>query len=175
MLQPIIREAVPADAPAWAERAEAWFRETFGHRNDPIQVERYCATSFGADIQAAEIEEPGRLTLFVVESEEIIGFAHIKLESEPEGIELLGPLMEIQRFYLARAYHGTGLAQRFMTHCFEEARKRGKSAVWLAVWKEHPRGIAFYRKMGFEIVGEQNFMLGTEVQYDWVMVRKLEP
>jgi diamine N-acetyltransferase len=41
------------------------------------------------------------------------------------------------------------------------------------VWKENPRGIAFYKKWGFTIVGEQGFQMGEELQEDWIMSRQL--
>ena len=61
-----------------------------------------------------------------------------------------------------------------MTACLEEASKRECDVIWLDVWKENPRGIAFYRKWGFEIVGEQGFQMGEELQEDWIMVRELK-
>jgi ribosomal protein S18 acetylase RimI-like enzyme len=45
--------------------------------------------------------------------------------------------------------------------------------VWLCVWQENPRAIAFYGKQGFITVGSQIFILGTDRQLDWVMARPL--
>ena len=43
--------------------------------------------------------------------------------------------------------------------------------LWLGVWERNARGIAFYRKAGFVDVGAQEFVLGTGVQNDRVMLR----
>jgi len=43
--------------------------------------------------------------------------------------------------------------------------------VWLGVWEHNPRAIAFYRKWGFEAVGEHVFVVGTDPQRDLVMTR----
>jgi hypothetical protein len=43
--------------------------------------------------------------------------------------------------------------------------------LWLGVWERNARGIAFYRKAGFADVGAQEFVLGTDVQSDRVMLR----
>jgi len=45
--------------------------------------------------------------------------------------------------------------------------------LWLGVWERNARAIAFYRKQGFEVVGEQEFMLGADRQRDLVMARRL--
>jgi ribosomal protein S18 acetylase RimI-like enzyme len=45
--------------------------------------------------------------------------------------------------------------------------------VWLGVWEHNPRAIAFYRKFGFEVVGEHAFMLGQELQRDLIMTARV--
>jgi ribosomal protein S18 acetylase RimI-like enzyme len=60
-----------------------------------------------------------------------------------------------------------------MNAVFESARAHGARSVWLCVWQENPRAIAFYGKQGFITVGSQIFILGTDRQLDWVMARPL--
>jgi ribosomal protein S18 acetylase RimI-like enzyme len=43
--------------------------------------------------------------------------------------------------------------------------------VWLDVWERNTRAIEFYEKQGFTIVGEQDFVLGSDVQRDLLMAR----
>ena len=57
--------------------------------------------------------------------------------------------------------------------CINIARQKNKQMIWLGVWKQNPRAIAFYEKNGFEIFGEQDFILGKDVQQDWLMKRSL--
>ena len=45
--------------------------------------------------------------------------------------------------------------------------------LWLGVWQENPRAIAFYQRSGFNIVAEQTFMLGSDRQMDFVMARSI--
>jgi ribosomal protein S18 acetylase RimI-like enzyme len=40
-----------------------------------------------------------------------------------------------------------------------------EAGVWLYVWKENHRAVAFYQKMGFEIVGEGLFKI-SETHYN---------
>jgi ribosomal protein S18 acetylase RimI-like enzyme len=63
------------------------------------------------------------------------------------------------------------VAAELMRSCLAEARREGGDLIWLAVWKENPRAIAFYRKWGFDTAGEKIFQLGSDPQTDLVMIR----
>ena len=58
-----------------------------------------------------------------------------------------------------------------MRACLTEAGQRGFPQVWLGVWEHNHRALAFYRKEGFVSVGTMAYVLGSDVQTDWVMVR----
>ncbi len=56
----------------------------------------------------------------------------------------------------------------------EAARSRGARAVWLSVWSQNERAKAFYSRSGYRQVGTTTFVLGTDVQDDWVMVMPVD-
>ena len=170
-----IRHADVSDAAALAGMADALFRAAFADRNDPAQMDRYCAAHFGTELQAREIADPNAITLLLVSEGHIAGFAQMLRGARPQTAVDVGPMpVELQRFYVAPGLHGRGVAQLLMQRCIEEAEKSGAWILWLGVWKENPRAIAFYHKCGFEIAGDQVFLLGTEEQYDHVMIRPLQ-
>ena len=160
-----IRTATTADAARLATAAETMFREAFADTNDPQQMDLYCSNSYSEAQQAEELARPGMHVMFAQAGEDIVAFAQV---------ELIQPSVHLHRFYVARPWHGKGLAQQLMRRCLQLARESGADSIWLSVWKENPRAIAFYRKFGFEITGEQPFVLGTEVQSDYVMARSLK-
>ena len=81
--------------------------------------------------------------------------------------------MELERFYVAREWHGLGLAQLLMTRVIAVASQAGAAALWLGVWERNARAIAFYRKFGFIDVGPMSFMLGSDLQTDRIMCRPI--
>jgi ribosomal protein S18 acetylase RimI-like enzyme len=81
--------------------------------------------------------------------------------------------VEIARFYVAREWHGRGLAQTLMAAAVAEARRQGGKTLWLTVWAENARAIGFYRKQGFVTAGTSPFRLGTLIQQDYLMTRDL--
>lgn len=173
-----IRTARSADAARLSRLAATTFKDTFGDENTSEDMERYMAEAFTPEQQAAEIADRGS-TILVAEHAiashdvELVGYAHLASESIPEAV--LGPApLELKRLYVARAWHGRAVAQALMDAVLDAARARGAKTLWLGVWERNPRAMAFYEKYGFTRVGEHSFVLGSDVQTDWVLARSLD-
>ena len=63
----------------------------------------------------------------------------------------------MERLYLLREFYGLGIGLQLMNFNSTLAQKNKQSGIWLEVWKENFRAIKFYKKVGFEIVGNANF------------------
>ena len=140
---------------------------------------RYLAEAFTPDRQAAEITDPAGTVLLAERSgtsgdAELVGYVHLVSGPAPAAVQGPAPL-ELKRLYVARAWHGQGVAQALMDAALDAARARGAQTMWLGVWERNPRAVAFYRKYGFTRVGEQTFVLGADAQTDRVLARSLSP
>ncbi|HJS47734.1 MAG TPA: GNAT family N-acetyltransferase [Gemmatimonadales bacterium] len=168
-----IRIAEAGDAVPLAEFAERAFREAFGPDNRPADMDGYVAGSYGPARQAAELADPAIVTLLAEEGGALTGFVQLRHGPAPACVP--GPAtIEIWRFYVDRRWQGRGLAGALMDAALAAARARGGRLAWLAVWERNPRAQAFYRKCGFQVVGEQPFQLGADRQRDLVMARAVE-
>jgi uncharacterized protein (DUF1697 family)/ribosomal protein S18 acetylase RimI-like enzyme len=99
-----------------------------------------------------------------------VGYARLRYGPAPACVPGARPV-EIVRLYADRPCIGRGVGAALMTRCLYEAAARECGVVWLDVWERNPRAIAFYAKWGFEVVGEQDFLLGDDVQHDLLMAR----
>lgn len=173
-----IRQASIEDAARLSRLAAITFRDTFEVGNTPEDMERYLTEAFTPHRQAAEISDPDS-TILVAEHDdssdtaEFMGYAHLVSGSSPEAVTGRSPI-ELKRLYVARAWHGRGVAQALMDAVLSAARARGAKTLWLGVWERNPRAAAFYEKYGFTRVGEHSFLLGTDVQADCVLARPLD-
>lgn len=167
---PSVRHANRSDAKGLAALAEETFRDAFGSMNTVEDMELHCRASYSEAIQSAEIADPGMVTLVCEDGGGLIAFAQLRWAEAPSCVSGQNP-GEIQRLYVAKAWHGKGIAQDLMSASIQEMEKRGSDVVWLGVWERNPRAIAFYRKFGFVEVGDHIFPLGNDPQRDIIMVR----
>jgi ribosomal protein S18 acetylase RimI-like enzyme len=63
----------------------------------------------------------------------------------------------MERLYLLKEFYGLEIGLKLMKFNTELAKKKEQSGIWLEVWIKNFRAIKFYKKVGFEIVGEANF------------------
>jgi ribosomal protein S18 acetylase RimI-like enzyme len=102
----------------------------------------------------------------------LVGFAQLGWGSRTPSVTALRPV-ELQRLYVTRPAHGTGVAHELMNEVLRLAREHAADHLWLGVWEHNPRAIAFYRKYGFREVGEHVFLLGRDPQRDLILVRSV--
>jgi ribosomal protein S18 acetylase RimI-like enzyme len=167
-----VRPAAPSDAQRLAEFGARTFRDAFAAENRPENLDAYLAKTYGVQQQSAELGDPSVATLIAEADQEMVGFAQLRGGTTP--VCVTGPRpMELWRFYVAREWHGQGVAPALMAALVAEALRRGAGTLWLGVWERNPRAQAFYRKSGYVVVGQQPFMLGRERQTDLVMARAI--
>ena len=165
-----IRYANSSDAKRLAALAEETFRQTFGSMNANEDMNLHCRTSYGEAIQLTEISNRKMVTLVCEDGGQLIAFAQLRWCEAPSCVAAKNP-GEIQRLYVAKSWHGKGIAQELMTTCIKEMELRNSDVVWLGVWERNPRAIAFYKKFGFTQAGSHVFPLGTDPQRDIIMLR----
>lgn len=163
-----VRSGTPADAAALAELAATTFRDAFGADNSPEDLALHLAQSYGISQQTAELSDPAITTLLAFADGALAGYAQLRPGQAPGCVQSIHSI-ELWRFYVAREWHGRGLAQQLMTAVVAAARGRKAATLWLGVWEHNPRAQAFYKKSGFTDVGSQTFLVGTDAQTDRVM------
>jgi GNAT superfamily N-acetyltransferase len=163
-----IRTAVPADAAVLADLASTTFHDTFATTNNPVDMALHLARAYGVAQQTAELQDPSTVTLLVEKEGQAIAYAQLRGHHIPECVTGPAPI-ELWRFYVARGFHGQGIAQALMERVKDEARGRGAQTLWLGVWEHNARARSFYAKCGFADAGKHVFLFGTDPQTDLVM------
>ena len=167
-----IRHAVPSDASTLSELGASTFTETFAEANTPEDFAAYMAAAFGESVQREELEDESS-TVFLAERDgEAVGYIMLREGRTPSCVAS-GDALEIARLYTRKATLGTGVGATLMQRALAEAAGRGKDVVWLGVWERNARAIRFYEEWDFHPTGTQPFLLGTDLQTDLVMVRRI--
>ena len=167
-----IRVASDLDAPRLSELAENTFRCAFEQSNDSDNVETYIEQSFTESQIRLELREKTSLFFIARVGDVWAGYAKLHQGTPPDCITQL-PTIELARLYTRQSYLGCGVGSALIGVCVDCARKKGFESIWLGSWKENNRANAFYTKMQFDIVGTTSFVLGSEIQEDFLFKKSL--
>jgi ribosomal protein S18 acetylase RimI-like enzyme len=167
-----IRLAQIADAAQLASLAQSVFTATYGPALPAAVLKNYLRQHFSPEALTRELANPNARHLLALAHNAPIGFS--RLEATPPPACISGPQpLEMVKLYVAPAYHGCGVAAQLMEHSLREAWALGHRTLWLYVWTQNPRAIAFYRKWGFAPVGTDDIWVEHIAFRDWVMEKRL--
>ena len=147
------------------------FLQTFAAHNNEADMEAYLNSSFAIDKLREELNNTQSKFYFAQDGEMIVGYLKINTgEAQTEQKEINA--FEIERIYVDSAYLGKKIGQLLFNKAIDLATEKKAVYVWLGVWEENHRALAFYKKNGFIPFDKHIFKLGNDEQTDIMM--KLE-
>jgi diamine N-acetyltransferase len=168
-----IRYATENDAALIADISRQTFYETFAPLNTKVDMDIFMNVQFTRGRLMLEVGQPENIFLLAYKDEEISGYVKLRDTKLPKGLDSKNA-MEIARLYAMPAMIGKGVGKVLMQKSIDIALEKKKDTIWLGVWKENKKAIDFYTKWGFAIFGECDFILGNDLQKDWLMKKKLQ-
>ena len=163
-----IRAASPADTDVLSKLCKETFYETFAAYNSEEDMQQYLSQSFSKEAIAGEMQQPESQFIIAEVDRKAAGYARV-IKNEYHQQPGNRYAIELQRLYVRQEYHGYKLGYALMQHCIAHAKMKGADALWLGVWEHNHKAINFYRKVGFVRTGEHPFVLGSDIQTDWIM------
>ena len=168
----LIREATIEDAWLIANISHQTFYETFATHNSKADMDKFLNEQFTKGRLMLEVGAKGNTFLLAYSGVDVAGYVKIRDEKKPLGLGQVDAL-EIARIYAMTSQIGKGVGSVLMQSCIDIAKQRNKDWLWLGVWEKNQRAIDFYTKWGFEKFDETDFLLGDDIQRDWLMKKKL--
>ena len=169
-----IKKVLPCDVEVLRELSIASFRETYDAHNTKVDMELHNDKHFNLRQLLGEIEDKGNW-FFIAEVDNIpAGYIKLRTSERPASLQGLKHI-ELERIYALKRFQGAGLGKLLLHKCIDTGIKNGYEVLWLGVWKQNEKAIAFYTKQGFTIFGEHTFILGQDQQSDWLMKKALNP
>lgn len=167
-----IRYATSDDAELIADMSRQTFYETFMEHNTKEDMDKFMNEQFTREELINEVSIVGNIFLLAIESDTPIGYVRMRdgeKRSEFEGKSSI----EVARIYALQSAIGKGAGKAMMQKCIEIAITNQRDIIWLGVWEKNQRAIAFYEKFGFEKFATHDFILGNDLQTDWLMKKQL--
>ena len=170
--QVIIKPATIYDAGTIADLSRSTFYDTFAADNTEEDMIIFMSRQFTRDALVAEVGMKSNLFSLAYKGGELAGYVKLRESKGPPELKGVSTL-EIARIYVVKSMLGQGIGQALMQHSIDVARSKQKAVVWLAVWEKNERAIKFYTRWGFKTFSRQVFVLGTDLQNDWIMKKHL--
>jgi len=172
-MKPIsIKKASLSDLDTLQKIGKQTFMETFESVNTPENIANYLEQSFNRNQLTTELNNPDSQFYLAVLDQEVIGY--LKINFGKAQTELINEhALEIHRIYVLQQFHGKKVGQLFIDEVLKVVQQKPVEYIWLGVWEENHRAIAFYTKNGFTPFDKHIFTLGDDVQTDLLMRRQI--
>jgi ribosomal protein S18 acetylase RimI-like enzyme len=103
----------------------------------------------------------------------LAGLCNLPLPKEEAKMETNGcPHGEVKRLYCHPSTFGSGIAEQLLRNSITWLRSgegRLNRNIYLGVFSENPRAIKFYEKHNFNLCGEYQFVVGKQLDREFIM------
>lgn len=165
----IFKKCTIEDLDTLIELSRTTFIDAFEKANDPDDFKRYIQKAFNREQITSELMNKDSLFYFIVtETDGLVGYIKLnRKESQKEQFDL--EAIELERIYIKKEFQGQRYGKEALLMVIDIARTHKASCLWLGVWEQNKRAIAFYQRHGFKKFGEHPYLIGEDEQYDWMM------
>ena len=148
------------------------FVDTFKDQNTEEDLKEYLDRAYNTKQLTAEIHQAGTDFYFLEDSGIIVGYLKINIDDAQS--EKDHPLaLEVERIYVLPQHKRKGYGKLLLEFAYLRAKELNRTGIWLGVWEHNYNALAFYKKMGFQRVGEHTFVMGDDAQVDYIMLKEL--
>ena len=167
-----LRYATKEDAELIADISRQAFYDTFAADNTQADMKKFMEEQFTKGRLMLEVGDRENIFLLAYHGDEVAGYLKLR---EGKKLKELGNAnsFEIARLYALKQFIGKGVGKLLMKAALHIAEEKKKEVVWLGVWERNERAIKFYSSWGFQKFGEWDFLLGDDLQRDWLMKKEL--
>lgn len=167
-----LRVATVNDAEVLSKLASETFIDAWGEYNSEKDMQLFIDQHFSVDSLREQIKNDD--CVFLIASSDPDDVGYLKLKKGNPQKQLIGENAgEVEKLYVHRKFQSQSAGTLLLQIAEAFALEKGFEVLWLSVWKPNLRAMSFYTRMGFEMCGEQNFILGNDVQEDYLMKKNL--
>ena len=148
------------------------FYDSWQEFNTEEDMQLFVMQHFTPEIISREIDDASQIFLLAMNQQTLAGYLKLKI-GKPLKYDLTGTCFEIEKLYVDKDLQNQQTGTLLLKDADREANERKADTLWLSVWKPNERAIKFYERNGFSVFGEQEFILGKDVQYDFLMRKDL--
>jgi len=156
-----------------AELSRNTFIESHGHSAKAKDIENYIQTHFNTTTLTDALRNPKIYFSKVYYENQLAGYSKLILNL-PHSLSYSSSTAKFERLYLLKEFYGKGLGEALLNYNIKLAKRLEQKAFWLFVWKGNEKGLKFYKKNNFKIIGEHDFKISDDHSNpNYVMLLKI--
>jgi diamine N-acetyltransferase len=163
-----IRRITLADVDALAVISKQTFYDTFSGTCTAADMQNFLEDYFNEQQITKELSNTNDFYFFAEIDGKPAGYIRFMEDYSNFSVMKKWKALELKRIYVAKEYHGKGVAQKLMDLIIDFAVKEKYEVVWLGVWEHNVKAQKFYEKYGFVNSGHTHaFPIGSTPQTDF--------
>lgn len=159
-----IIKASEADSTAIAAIGRVSVEESHRGSCSAAEMDDFLDKNYSDSVIKEELKNEDNIYHLLNYDDKPVGFSKIVLNARHPNIAEEN-VAKLDRIYLLKEYHGLKLGAKLLDRNIVFGRTRHQSGIWLYTWVGNRSAIDFYRKAGFEIIGEHKFQV-NDLHYD---------
>lgn len=134
------------------------FIESHGSSATAEIVEEYVTESFSLENCIKELSDLKNIYYFIYYNRQPAGYSKIILDTGHPNIKTEN-VTKLERLYLLKEFYHLRLGLKLTDFNIELSKQHNQKGMWVFVWKGNEQAVNFYKKTGFEAIGEYFFKL----------------
>ena len=153
-----IVQATPADTSLITRIATASFIALHENRMPATDLASYVSTKLTIPVIEAELNNPENNFHILYYNEQPAGYSKIIFNTPCTHIKSTA-VTKMERLYLLKEFYALQLGSVLFEFNSHLSRQANQTGMWLYVWIKNERAIRFYKKQGFEIIANEDFII----------------
>lgn len=152
----LIKRTTQDDAPVLHRIAVDAYLQSHAKSAPPDVVDNYIREKLNEDVLREELLNASNIFHFIDHDGKTAGYSKIMFDT-PHANIALSNVTKLERLYLLPEYYGLHLGDALLQYNIELAKNKQQYGLWLYVWKGNDRAVNFYKKKGFQVIGDHLF------------------
>ena len=135
---------------------EVWL-DTYAVEGISSDFANYVLNTYSPGEIQAQMEQPGTTFILFRDNDLVLGYAKLVLRADP--VSDTSGTAEVETLYVRRHHQGQGIGKWLLDKAFDLAAQAGEDRLFVTVFHENHKALAFYEKHGLVVDGTWTFML----------------
>ena len=167
----IYRKATAQDVVKLSILFKQVYIQTYGVDGVSDEFANFIVRHFSMENLEKKIASYPDNIIVAVYHDNLVGVVEIEFGKTCPVLNILAA--EINKLYILERFCGKGIGYNLLRNAEETVRAKGINKIWLLVFDQNDRAIAFYERQNYKHIGEANDQMEVNNYTNKVMLKRL--